>query len=51
MRASLHAALLVCLLTLSGCGIKGSLYMPDIPEQPDGPPPPGIDHNNPATER
>ncbi|MBA4743482.1 MAG: lipoprotein [Azoarcus sp.] len=39
MRSSLIIAALGGLLTLAGCGIKGDLYVPEVPEfKPQGTP-------------
>ncbi|AUN93576.1 LPS translocon maturation chaperone LptM [Pseudazoarcus pumilus] len=39
MRSSLIIAALGGLLTLAGCGIKGDLYIPEVPElEPQGQP-------------
>tara|TARA_R110002049_G_scaffold123611_3_gene278860 strand:- start:573 stop:788 length:216 start_codon:yes stop_codon:yes gene_type:complete len=39
MRSSLIIAALGGLLTLAGCGIKGDLYVPEVPEfEPQGTP-------------
>jgi len=46
MRATFSAALLGGALLLSGCGIKGPLYMPQIPAAPAKPAPSsGADHS------
>ncbi|HLW04112.1 MAG TPA: lipoprotein [Azoarcus sp.] len=39
MRPILIVALLCSLFILVGCGIKGPLYLPDIPQAPPGEPP------------
>lgn len=36
MRPILTVALLSSLFILVGCGIKGSLYLPDVPQAPPG---------------
>jgi len=46
MRAILRATALCGALTLSGCGIKGPLYLPEIPAAPPkASPATGVDHS------
>ena len=46
MRATFSAALLGSALLLSGCGIKGPLYLPQVPPAPaKAMPSTGADHN------
>jgi len=46
MRAILSAAALIGALTLSACGIKGPLYLPEIPAAPPkASPTNSVDHN------
>lgn len=46
MRATFSAALLGGTLFLSGCGIKGPLYVPQVPAAPAKPTPSsGADHS------
>ncbi|MCC4114178.1 lipoprotein [Aromatoleum toluclasticum] len=46
MRAIPTAAALCCALALSGCGIKGALYLPQVPPAPaKAAPAAGVDHS------
>ncbi|NMF99799.2 lipoprotein [Aromatoleum toluolicum] len=46
MRAIPTAAALCCALALSGCGIKGPLYLPQVPPAPaKAAPAAGVDHS------
>ncbi len=49
MRAIVSAAVLAGALILPGCGIKGPLYLPEIPPAPaKAAPANGADHNKAA---
>lgn len=46
MRAIPTAAALCCAIALSGCGIKGPLYLPQVPPAPaKAAPATGVDHS------
>ncbi|THF62962.1 hypothetical protein E6C76_17015 [Pseudothauera nasutitermitis] len=47
MRPTLTAIALAGALLLSACGIKGSLYLPEVPRQPPAPAT-GADHSKAA---